>query len=135
MEKGGLAEALTAVGISRATADAVAWSDEMRLGLHGQVRRRWAPRGIKLRQRLEVKYQWRYLALAVSATGALRWRWLDTMRKEGGAETVSLWKAAGVEALVWDSAQSSRQAGAPGRTTPDRLATLLARAESRRAGL
>jgi transposase len=96
----------------------VAWSDELRLGLHGQVRRRWAPRGIKLRQRVEVKYQWRYLALAVSAAGGLRWQWLDNMRKEGVAETVSRWQAAGVRALVWDSAPSHRaklvrQAGPP----------------------
>jgi hypothetical protein len=62
-KRGGLAQALTTVGISRAAADAVAWSDEMRLGLHGQVRRRWAPRGIKLRQRVEVRYEWRYLTL------------------------------------------------------------------------
>ena len=80
----------------------------MRLGLHGQVRRRWAPRGIKLRQRVEVKYQWRYLVLAVSAAGMLRWRWLETMKKEGIAETVSAWKDAGIRALVWDSAPSHR---------------------------
>jgi transposase len=86
----------------------VAWSDEMRLGLHGQVRRRWAPRGIKLRQRVEVKYQWRYLALAVSAAGVLRWRWLESMRKEGIAETLAAWRSAGVGAVVWDSAPSHR---------------------------
>ena len=106
MEKGGLAQALTAIGISRATAEAVAWSDEMRLGLHGQVRRRWTPRGIKVRQRVEVKYQWRYLAVAVSAVGALRWRWLENMRKEAIAETISAWAHDGIGALVWDSAPS-----------------------------
>jgi hypothetical protein len=108
VERGGLAQALTAVGISRDAATAVAWSDEMRLGLHGQVRRRWAPRGIKLRQRVEVKYQWRYLALAVSAAGALHWRWLENMKQGGIAETVSAWKYAGISALVWDSAPSHR---------------------------
>jgi transposase len=104
--------------MSRGAADAVAWSDEMRLGLHGQVRRRWAPRGIKLRQRVEVKYQWRYLALAVSAAGALQWRWLDNMNKDGIAETVGAWRDGGIDALVWDSAPSHRakvvrQAGPP----------------------
>jgi DDE superfamily endonuclease len=118
LERGGLTQALTAVGVGRAAADAVAWSDEMRLGLHGQVRRRWAPRGITLRQRGEVKYEWRYLALAVSAAGALHWRWLETMKKEGIAETVSAWKQGGIGALVWDSAPSHRaklvrQAGPP----------------------
>ena len=91
----------------------------MRLGLHGQVRRRWAPRGIKLRQRVEVKYQWRYLALAVSAAGGLRWRWLENMKKEAIAETVRAWQDDhGSAALVWDSAPSHRarlvrQAGLP----------------------
>ena len=80
----------------------------MRLGLHGQVRRRWAPRGVKLRQRVEVTYQWRYLALAVSAAGGLRWRWLENMKKEVIAETVGTWKHAGIAALVWDSAPSHR---------------------------
>jgi hypothetical protein len=82
----------------------VAWSDELRLGLHGQVRRRWAPRGVKLRQVVEVKYQWRYLALAVTARGRLRWRWLENMKKESVAETVGAWKADGLRALVWDNA-------------------------------
>ena len=80
----------------------------MRLGLHGQVRRRWTPRGIQLWQRVEVKYQWRYLAVAVSAVGALRWRWLENMRKEAIAETISAWAHDGIGALVWDSAPSHR---------------------------
>jgi DDE superfamily endonuclease len=86
----------------------VAWSDELRLGLHGQVRRRWAPRGVKLRQVVEVKYEWRYLLLAVNALGRLRWRWLANMQKTGVAEVVSTWKADGVGALVWDNAPSHR---------------------------
>jgi hypothetical protein len=28
----------------------------MRLGLHGQVRRRWTPRGIKLQQPVGIRY-------------------------------------------------------------------------------
>jgi hypothetical protein len=82
----------------------VAWSDELRLGLHGQVRRRWAPRGVKVRQGVEVNYQWRYLALAVTARGRLRWCWLEHMQQASVAETVRAWKRDGVRALVWDTA-------------------------------
>jgi hypothetical protein len=78
----------------------------MRLGLHGQTRRRWVPRGVKLRQKVEVRYVWRYLALAVDPTGRLRWRWLERFRKEPVAETVAAWRADGVAALVWDIAPS-----------------------------
>ena len=99
---------MTATGI--AAGQAVAWADEMRLGLHGQVRRRWAPRGAKLRQRVQVRYVWRYLALAVDPAGRLRWRWLERFRKEPVAETIAAWQADGVGALVWDSAPSHRAA-------------------------
>jgi len=78
----------------------------MRLGLHGQVRRRWVPRGVKLRQRVEVRYVWRYLALAVDPAGGLRWRWLERLRKEPVAETVAAWRAEGVAGVVWDNAPS-----------------------------
>jgi hypothetical protein len=85
---------------------AVAWADELRLGLHGQVRRRWTPRGVKLRLKVEVRYVWRYLALAVDPAGRLRWRWLGRFRKEPVAEVVAAWRADGVRALVWDNAPS-----------------------------
>ena len=42
------------------------FGDEMRLGLIGQVRRRWAPRGVKIRQPVEFTYKWAYLNLAVN---------------------------------------------------------------------
>lgn len=104
MEKGALAERLTEAGVRRD--QAVAWADELRLGLHGQVRRRWTPRGHKLRLKVEVRYVWRYLALAVEPTGILRWRWLTRLRKEPVAEVVGQWQADGVAALVWDNAPS-----------------------------
>jgi hypothetical protein len=78
----------------------------MRLGLHGQVRRRWTPRGVKLRLKVQVRYVWRYLALAVDPTGRLRWRWLERFRKEPIAETIAAWQADGVGAVVWDNAPS-----------------------------
>jgi hypothetical protein len=39
----------------------------MRVGLHGMVRRVWGRRGIKVRQRVQIAYRWRYLFLAVDS--------------------------------------------------------------------
>ncbi len=85
---------------------AVGWADELRLGLHGQVRRRWTPRGVTLRLKVQVRYVWRYLALAVEPSGRLRWAWLERCRKEPVAELVGRWQATGLRALVWDNAPS-----------------------------
>lgn len=86
-----------------------AWADEMRLGLHGRVRRVWAPRGVKVRQRVQLRYEWRYLALAVDGmAGRLWWRWLPNMRKEAVAPVVAAWQGAGITALVWDGAPAHR---------------------------
>lgn len=84
----------------------MAWADEMRLGRHGQARRRWVPRGVTLRLKVQVRSVWRYLALAVDPTGHLRWRWRARFRKEPIAETIAAWRDDGVGALVWDSAPS-----------------------------
>jgi hypothetical protein len=102
--KRGLTTALAAGGVQ--AGHVVAWADEMRLGLHGQVRRRWVPRGVKLRLPVEMRYVWRYLALAVTPAGQVRWRWLERFRKEPIAETVTAWRTAGIAALVWDNAPS-----------------------------
>ena len=99
--------------------DRWAHADEMRLGLHGQVRRVWAPRGVKVRQRRQIAYRWTYLALAVDGQrGELRWIWTTTVRKEALAPVVAAWQAAGLSALVWDSsgshrARSVREVGLP----------------------
>ena len=88
---------------------AVAFADELRLGLHGRVRRVWAPRGVKVRQRVQLRYQWRWLALAVDPLARrLSWRWLPNLRKEAVAEAAGAWKAEGIAALVWDGAPSHR---------------------------
>lgn len=91
------------------TSTSLAWADEMRLGLHGRVRRVWAPRGVKVRQRVQLRYEWRYLALAVDGVGGrLWWQWQASMRKEAVAPVVAAWQAAGLEALVWDGAPAHR---------------------------
>jgi hypothetical protein len=102
MEKGGLVQGLSQAGLKGA--HLVCHSDEMRLGLRGQVRRVWGIRGIKVRQRVECTYQWSYLALAVDPLGALYWRWLPNLKKEQVAQVVGEWRGAGIEGLVWDNA-------------------------------
>lgn len=107
MEKGGLAAALIERGVSQATA--LFWGDEMRVGLLGQVRRRWTPRGVKLRQRVQFGRVWRYLALAVEGRqGRLAWTWTENMKGVSLAQAVRHWQEAAVEAVVWDRAGGHR---------------------------
>jgi len=88
---------------------ALAFGDEMRVGLCGQVRRVWAPRGVKVRQRVQMKREWRYLALAVDGLrGRLCWCWIASMKGVAIAEAVASWKEQGIEAVVWDGASGHR---------------------------
>jgi len=76
MAKRGLLTTLTVPGKSQASC----WyfSDEMRFGLWGQVRRRWGLRGVKIIQPLQIVYEWRYLVLAVDVIHlVLKWDWSD----------------------------------------------------------
>lgn len=88
----------------------VGFFDEMRLGLHGMVRRVWGRRGVKVRQRLQIRYEWRYLVLAVDGRrGQLWWTWNDTMRADELIPVVRGFQATtAVDALVWDGAPSHR---------------------------
>lgn len=105
MEKGGLATALTAAGVTRETR--LAWGDEMRIGLCGSIRRVWSPKGVKVRQRIQMQRVWRYLCLAVNGLdGTLSWHWISSMKGSAVAEAVHHWRDEGVEALVWDRARS-----------------------------
>lgn len=77
-------------------------ADEMRMGLHSQVRRVWAPRGVKVRQRRQIAYHWTYLAIGVDGIrGELRWAWLPNMKKEPMAAPVGFWGSEGVDAVIW----------------------------------
>jgi transposase len=91
-------------------ADTVAWADEMRVGLMGMVRRVWAPRGVKVRQRLQMVREWRYLHLAVDVrAGRLWWTWTDRMPSEVIATVVLGWRRhTDLTAVVWDGASSHR---------------------------
>ena len=107
MEKGELTQALAEAAVQ--LGEQVAWADEMPVGLHGQVRRVWAPRGVKLVQQVELSYVWHYLALAVDGlSGQLWWQWLPNMKQESIAGVVKNWQEEGIAALVWDGAPSHR---------------------------
>lgn len=87
------------------TTAGLAWEDEMRVGLRGIVRRVWAPRGVKIRQPLQLTYEWRYLVLAVDGVhGRLWWRWTATMKQEPLRAVLDDWRTEGVTTLVWDGA-------------------------------
>lgn len=110
MEKRGLATALTDAGIT--TVDPIGWADEMRLGLMGTTRRVWGRRGIKVRQRLQLVRQWRYLHLVVDpARGRVWWCWTHTMQAAAARSLVTATKAeTDLAAVVWDRAPSHRDA-------------------------
>ena len=110
MEKGGLASHLGAVGLTRASR--IAFSDELRLGLRGTTRQVWGRRGVKVRQRLQLRYEWAYLWAAVDArTGTLWWGWIDTMKAVDLRPLVAEVRARGLlDALVWDGAPSRADA-------------------------
>jgi hypothetical protein len=78
----------------------------MRVGLRGMVRRVWGRREVKVHQRLQVAYHWRYLFLVVNAqVGKLHWCWLNSMAGEQMAAAVGgLKKHTEVATLVWDGA-------------------------------
>lgn len=96
--------ALVEAGVTRDAA--VLCADELRLGLRGQVRRVLAPRGVAVRQRLQLTYEWAYLLLAVDPrAGTLRWRWLDRARAAPIKEALTDWA---LDAVIWDGAGAHR---------------------------
>ena len=110
MEKGGLAAALDAVGLTAASR--VGYADEQRIGLRGTTRRVWGRRGTKVRQRLQLRYEWAYLFAAVETrAGTIWWDWVDTMRAADLRPVVAEVRARGLlDALVWDGAPSHADA-------------------------
>ena len=108
MEKGGLATALGAVGLTRTSR--IGFGDELRLGLRGTTRRAWGRRGVKVRQRLQLKYEWRYLFAAVDGqAGRIWWDWLPSMKAEALWPTIAgLQEMAVLDGLVWDNAPGHR---------------------------
>jgi transposase len=80
----------------------VAFSDEMRLGLIGQVRRVLAPRGVKIVQPLQREYVYEYLLLAVLPKEAqLKWSWIPRMKQEHLKPLLESWS---IDITIWDGA-------------------------------
>lgn len=85
------------------------WSDEMKVGLIGQGRRRWCPRGVKLRQKVQMERECCWLALAADCEdGRLLVKQIANMKSESVAVALQDWKSAGVGAIVWDGAKGHR---------------------------
>ena len=110
MEKGGLTHALGAVGLLRGSR--IGFGDELRLGLRGTTRRVWGRRGVKVHQRLQLKYEWRYLFAAVDGqAGRIWWDWVPSMKAAALWPTITgLQEMAVIDGLVWDNAPSHRDA-------------------------
>jgi transposase len=90
--------ALVEAGVPRDAG--IVLADELRLGLRGQVRRVLGRRGVPVVQRLQLRYQWSYLLLAVDPrAGPLRWRWLGRCRAALIKDVLAAWKP---DAVVWD---------------------------------
>ncbi len=101
MEKRGLTAQLQQANISES--QGIYWSDEMRVGLIGQVRRVWASRGVKVVQKVEYQYDYTYLNLAVNGvSGDLMWQWSDNMQSASIAAVVKEGAAHNVQCLIWD---------------------------------
>lgn len=86
------------------------FSDELRLGLRGRVRRVLAPRGVKVVQRLQLEYKWSYSLLAAGApwaplAGELKWKWVERMNQEKLRPVLEEW---GLDCVVWDGAPAHR---------------------------
>ena len=67
-------------------------------------------RGVKVRQRVQLVYEWMYLFLVVDGRrGKLLWTWTDSMKSERIAAAVNgLKHQTDVGALVWDGARGHR---------------------------
>ncbi len=96
------------------------FADEQRIGLRGTTRRVWGRRGVKVHQRLQLRYEWAYLFAAVDArSGTIWWDRVDTMKAADLQPVVAELRARGLlDALVWDGAPSHadtavRAAGLP----------------------
>ena len=91
--------ALVEAGVTRDAG--IVLADELRLGLRGQVRRVLGRRGLRVVQRLQLRYQWAYLLLAVDPrAGTLHWGWLARCRAALIKEVLATWAP---DAVVWDS--------------------------------
>jgi len=82
------------------------FSDEMRFGLWGQVRKRWGLRGVKLVQSKQIIFAWRYLVLAVDVVHLdLKWTWANRMNQTHLKPIFENWQ---LDTVIWDGATAHR---------------------------
>jgi hypothetical protein len=104
MAKKGLETALVQAACTPATG--CYFSDEMRFGLWGQVRRRWGLRGVKIVQPKQIVFAWRYLVLAVDVIHLdLKWAWSARMNQAHLLPIFEHWE---LETVIWDGATAHR---------------------------
>jgi transposase len=104
VEKGGLKTKIQAglETLGNVAKGLVAFGDEMRLGLLGQVRRVLAPRGVKIVQPLQREYVYEYLFLSVlPKDGKIKWRWIPRMKQEHLKPILESWN---LDIMIWDGA-------------------------------
>ena len=51
----------------------IVWGDEMWLGLRGQVRRVWAPRGVVVSQEVQIGWSYTYVVVAIEPMTGRLW--------------------------------------------------------------
>jgi|GEM_PF-273571 len=116
-KESGLRDALEEIGIQ--ADDRVWFSDEMRFGLWGQVRKRWGLRGVKIIQKIQIEFAWEYLVLAVDVVRCkLYWAWADRMNQ---ACLIPIFRRWLPDAVIWDGA-SAHRAKAMGKAGFERIA-------------
>lgn len=98
----GLCDALQEAAMQRE--DQVWFCDEMRLGLWGQVRKRWGLRGVKIIQKVQIEFAWEYRVLAVDGGRcALRWDWAKRMNQ---THLLPIFRAWSPDVVIWDGASA-----------------------------
>lgn len=89
----------------------IGFFDEMRLGLQGQVRRVWAPKGEDVEQAQQFVFAWSYLILQVQPLAKkIKWAWVPSMKAVPMAEVIARWKQEGTDLLIGDHAKSHKSA-------------------------
>ena len=80
--------------------------------MRGTTRQVRGRRGVKVRQRLQLRYEWAYLFAAVDVrSGTIWWDWLDTIKAADLLPVVAEVRARDLlDALVWDGAPSHADA-------------------------
>ncbi|MCY3660473.1 MAG: transposase [Caldilineaceae bacterium] len=88
----------------------IVWGDEMRVGLRGQVRKVWAPRGVAVSQAVQIGWKYLYVAVAIDPmTGRLWWAWQKNMKGEEMARVGKVWaEDPNIDGWVWDGAGGHR---------------------------